>query len=175
MHCDVSWTLEVPNLKIKEEDWPCVTVDTWFGLRRRREEREKDADFGYMEHFFQFLPIFRLFGIWLLGIFAYMDHFSRDKRVPSKWNRLYQKTAFAQVQWSISILLERCLVLIEFINLLKILIELITLLKIMTSFWNPLQSPNSYFMDVKCATCRNIAVIFRTVQLNWAFFLFLIR
>ena len=25
------------------------------------------------------------------------------------------------------------------------------------------QHPNSYFMDVKCAACRNIAVVFRVV------------
>ena len=46
------------------------------------------SDFGYMEQYGQFHPLIRLFGTRLHGIFAYMGHFSRDKRVPCRRNCL---------------------------------------------------------------------------------------
>ena len=36
-----------------------------------------------------FIPRFQLYGILIYRIFAYLEHFSRDKRVPSIRNRVY--------------------------------------------------------------------------------------
>ena len=38
-----------------------------------------------------FIPIFWLFGLLFSGLFAYMDHFSRDKRGPYIRNRVYYR------------------------------------------------------------------------------------
>ena len=40
-----------------------------------------------MDHF---IPIFRLYGLLFYGLFAYMNHFSRDKRGPYIRNWAYQ-------------------------------------------------------------------------------------
>ena len=42
--------------------------------------------FAYMDHF---IPIFWLYGLLFYGLFAYMDQFSRDKRVPYIRNWVY--------------------------------------------------------------------------------------
>ena len=38
--------------------------------------------YGLFAHMVHFIPIFLLYGLLFYGLFAYMDHFSRDKRGP---------------------------------------------------------------------------------------------